>query len=33
MPVASDMSALYERFGNRIYSYLRRLTQNARLKR
>lgn len=31
MPVASDMSALYERFGSRIYSYLRRLTQNAEL--
>jgi len=31
MPLASDISALYERFGSQIYSYLRRLTQNAEL--
>lgn len=31
MQVASDISVLYERFGSRIYSYLRRLTQNAEL--
>lgn len=31
MPVASDISTLYEQFGSRIYSYLRRLTQNAEL--
>lgn len=31
MPLASDISAIYERFGSRIYSYLRRLTQNAEL--
>ncbi len=31
MPVALDISALYERFGSRIYSYLRRLAQNPEL--
>lgn len=31
MPVGSDISALYERFGSRIFSYLRRLTQNTEL--